>query len=186
MNEYGVVLESGAVRFERLLPGPVERVWAHLAESEKRGTWFASGEAEPRVGGKISLLFKHSQITNEAPPERYREMNDKGWPSNGTITRYEPPHAIGFTWGGEGEPKSEVVFELAPEGEKVRLTLTHRKLANKTEMANVSGGWHLHLGLLEDKLAGDAPRGFWSRHDKLEAEYAARYADMPDWGAAEG
>ena len=74
MNEYGVVLESGAVRFERLLPGPLERVWSYLTQSEKRGTWLASGEIEPRVGGAADLLFKHSEITSEQPPERYREM----------------------------------------------------------------------------------------------------------------
>ena len=57
MNEYGVVLESGAVRFERLLPGPVERVWSYLTQSEKRGTWLASGQIEPRVWAEIDILL---------------------------------------------------------------------------------------------------------------------------------
>ena len=49
MSEYGVVLESGAVRFERLLPGPIERVWSYLVEGEKRATvYFAKGAG----GGK--------------------------------------------------------------------------------------------------------------------------------------
>ena len=117
MNEYGVVLESGAVRFERLLPGPLERVWSYLTQSEKRGTWLASGEIEPRVGGAADLLFKHSEITSEQPPERYREMNDKGWPSKGTVTRYEPMTALAMTWPGEGDASSEVTFELVPEGD---------------------------------------------------------------------
>lgn len=46
-------------------------------------------------------------------------------------------------------------------------------------MALVSSGWHLHLGLLEDLLAGAAPRGFWSVHQRLEAEYAERLKDAP-------
>lgn len=179
MNEYGVVLESGAVRFERLLPGPVERVWSYLIDSEKRSTWLAGGEIEPRVGGTADLLFKHSQITSEQPPERYREMNDKGWPSKGTVTRYEPMKALAMTWPGEGDASSEVTFELAPEGDKVRLVLTHRKLANKAEMVSVSSGWHAHLGLLEDKLAGNPPRAFWSKIEALEADYAKRFADLP-------
>ncbi|WID96296.1 SRPBCC family protein [Bosea vestrisii] len=179
MNEYGVVLESGAVRFERLLPGPVERVWSYLTDSDKRGTWLASGQLEPRVGGTVDLLFKHSEITSERPPGRYREMNDKGWPSKGTVTRYEPMTALAMTWPGEGSATSEVTFELTPEGDKVKLVLTHRKLANKAEMTDVSGGWHAHLGILEDKLAGDPPRGFWSKIAGLEAEYAKRFADLP-------
>lgn len=159
MNEYGAVLESGAVRFERVLPGPIERVRA----------------LSHRVGETPDLLFKHSEITSERPPERYREMNDKGWPSKGTVTRYEPMRALAMTWPGEGDASSEVTFELTPEGDKVRLALTHRKLADKAEMANVSGGWHVHLGILEDRLAGDPPRGFWSRVEALEAEYARRF-----------
>ena len=178
MNEYGVVLESGAVRFERLLPGPLERVWAYLTQSEKRGTWLASGEIEPRVGGTAELLFKHSEITSEPPPERYREMNDNGWPSRGTVTRYEPMRVLAMTWPSEGDAASEVTFELTPEGDRVRLVLTHRKLPNTAEMANVSSGWHAHLGLLEDRLSGAAPRGFWSRIEGLEADYARRFGEQ--------
>ncbi len=53
MSEYGVVTESGTVRFERVLPGPIERVWAYLTESEKRGKWLATGNMELRVGGRV-------------------------------------------------------------------------------------------------------------------------------------
>ncbi len=182
MNEYGVVLESGAVRFERLLPGPVERVWSYLIESEKRGRWLAAGVFDLRVGGRTEMLFKHSQITDEAPPECYREVHENGVRATGTITRYEPPRIIAFTWGGGGEPESEVEFELVPKEEKVLLVLTHRKLPSKAEMTNVSGGWHMHLGLLEDVLGGSPRRGFWSQFKVLETEYAARYADLPEPG----
>lgn len=41
MNEFGVVTEPGTVRFERVLPGPIERVWAYLTESEKRRSYSA-------------------------------------------------------------------------------------------------------------------------------------------------
>ena len=182
MSEYGIVLESGAVRFERLLPGPVERVWAYITESEKRGRWLASGSFDLRPGGRTEMLFKHSQITDEAPPDVYRDMHENGVRATGTITRYEPPRIIAFTWGGGSEPESEVEFELAPKGDKVLLVVTHRKLPSKAEMTNVSGGWHLHLGLLEDLLTGSPRRGFWSRFKALDADYAARYADLPEPG----
>jgi uncharacterized protein YndB with AHSA1/START domain len=170
-SEYGVVLESGAVRFERLLPGPIERVWAYLTESEKRATWFAGGDFDLREGGERRLLFKHSLITKEPPPEKYRQMSEEGCLSLGTITRCEPPYAIAFTWG---EGASEVTFELSAHDDKVMLVLTHRRLTDRTEMTNVSGGWHLHLDLLEDQLTGRPPSAFWSRHEALEAEYAER------------
>ena len=43
MDKYGVVIAPNTIRFERLLPGPIERVWAYLTESEKRAKWLASG-----------------------------------------------------------------------------------------------------------------------------------------------
>ena len=179
-QEYGVVLESGAVRFERLLPGPIERVWAYLTESDKRATWFAGGDFDLRPGGEAKLLFKHSVITDEAPPERYREMNDNGIWGTERILRCEPPHVLAFTWGGENEPDSEVTFELAERGDKVSLVLTHRQIASVASMRNFSGGWHIHLGILEDILANRPKRGFWSAFETVEAEYARRIGEETD------
>ena len=174
---YGEVLESGAVRFERLLPGPVERVWSYLVEDGKRATWFCGGETEPRSGGRIDLFFKHSRITDEAPPESARKMNDEGLLMSGTVTVYEPPHRLAFNWVGMGDPDSDVEIELTPVGDEVRLVLIHRRLVTKSRMAMVSSGWHLHLGLLEDQLLGQAPRPFWSAHEPLMAEYTQMQRD---------
>jgi uncharacterized protein YndB with AHSA1/START domain len=48
--EHGIITEAGAIRFERLLPGPIERVWAYITDSSKRATWLAEGAdgAAPR------------------------------------------------------------------------------------------------------------------------------------------
>ena len=173
-GDYGVVLESGAVRFERLLPGPIERVWAYLTEADKRATWFCGGETEARNGGHVALFFKHSLITKEQPPESMRRMNDEGALMGGTVTAFEPPHRLAFNWVGMGEPDSDVEFVLTPESDKVRLVLTHRRLVTKARMTMISSGWHLHLDLLEDQLSAREPGGFWSRHEALEAEYAER------------
>ena len=182
MSEQGTVLESGAVRFERLLPGPIERVWSFLTEADTRARWVCGGAAESRAGGRIELFYKHSLITDEPPPERYRKMNEEGHLSVATVTEWEPPHRFGFTWHGMGE--SHVAFELSKVGDRVRLVLTHRRLASKGDMANFSSGWHLHLGLLEDELLGQPHRGFWSRQPALLADYEARYASLPEPGAA--
>jgi uncharacterized protein YndB with AHSA1/START domain len=171
MNEYGSLIAPGTVRFERVLPGPIERVWAHLTESEARGRWFASGPMELRVGGKVELLFQHTRLTDEPTPERYK-ATEKGITMLGVVTRCEAPRVLAYTWD-----ESEVTFELAPRGQAVLLVLTHRKLASRAEEIDVSGGWHTHLGVLEDLLRG-APRGpFWSRVFELERAYRERYGD---------
>ncbi len=85
MNEYGSIVAPGTVRFERVLPGPIERVWAHLTESEARGRWFASGPMELRVGGKVELFFQHTRLTDEPTPEKFKEM-EKGISMLGRVT----------------------------------------------------------------------------------------------------
>jgi uncharacterized protein YndB with AHSA1/START domain len=169
MNEYGELVEPGTVRFVRLLPGPIERVWAHLTDSKLRATWFAGGPMELRVDGKVDLVFHNSGLApnGEATPEKYEKQ--EGYNLVGRVTRCEPPRLIAFTWDG-----SEVIFELEPRAAEVRLTLTHRKLASRKETVEVSAGWHVHLDLLRDRLRGAATERFWAAVEQLEREYETR------------
>lgn len=176
MSEFAKIIGPGEVRIERVLPGPIERVWAYLTESELRGKWFASGEMQMRVGSKFELLFQHANLSHEkTPPPKYAEMAC-GVTGQGEITQCEPPRLLAFT-SHFGPSESEVIFELSPRGDEVLLVLTHRRLGTKDEMSGVSGGWHSHLGILEDQLAGREPRPFWTTHGKLEKEYEQRFVD---------
>ena len=38
-------------------------------------------------------------------------------------------------------------------------------------MVMVSAGWHTHIGILADVLAGKKPKGFWRVFSQLEKEY---------------
>ena len=174
MSDYGIVTEAGSVRFERLLSAPVERVWDYLTESELRRKWFAGGEMDLRPGGAVRLVFRNSELSpdDEDVPEKFRKY--EGFESPGEIVRVEPPRLLVFNWFEESGPPTEVTWELEPQGECTRLVLTHRRLATRAAMVDVSGGWHLHLDVLEDVLAGRPPRPFWSRQDALEAEYGSR------------
>lgn len=169
MKGYPTVLSASEVRFERLLPGPIEKVWSYLADAQKRGEWLASGPMEPRVGGKVSLRFKHSELSpNQAPPpEKWGRMDAEGHHAEETVTVFEPPRRLAFTWG-----ESEVAFELAPKDGKVLLTLTHRRLPNEAERNDNAAGWHCHLTILVEKLEGRTPPAFWNVFRKIDAEYA--------------
>jgi uncharacterized protein YndB with AHSA1/START domain len=173
-SEYGIATAKDTVRFERLLPGPIERVWSYLTEPEKRKTWFAGGEMELRVGGKVELIFRHSEFAPEPTPDRFQKYD--GLHSYGRITHCEPPRVLSYTWSEETGGDSEVTFELTPEGNDVRLVLTHRRLADRATMLGVAGGWHSHLAVLSDRLSGREPRAFWSIHAKAEEEYKKRLA----------
>lgn len=175
MEEPGTPAGPGAVRIERFLPGPVERIWAYLTDGEKRRKWLAAGEMQLRVGGQVEHRFLHSELSAEkVPPERYGAY-EAGHTMFGTITRIEPPRLLSYTWG-DGPEDSEVTFELIPRGGEVLLVVTQRRLRSRQGMANVAAGWHAHLGLLLDHLHGHPPRGFWSAHSAMEAEYTRRFA----------
>jgi uncharacterized protein YndB with AHSA1/START domain len=172
VDELAKVTGEGEVRLQRVLPGPIERVWAFLTESEKRRTWFAGGEMELRAGGSAELFLFHANLGSvpEPTPEKFRAV-EQGLMTHGRIVAVEAPRRLTFLWG-EGAEESEVSFELAPEGENVRLTLTHRHLKDRAEMRDVSIGWHSHLRVLTDRLHDRDPGPFWSQHAQIEALYA--------------
>ena len=174
MNDYCVVSEPGTVRLERVLPGPIERVWAYLTESEKRGKWLAPGKIELRVGGRVELTFRHADLSGEkTTPDRYKKA--EGYEMRGRVTRCDPPRLLSYTWD-EKSGDSEVSFELTPRGADVVMVLTHHRLVDRATMVSVASGWHAHVGILIDNLQGVEPRRFWSTHAKLEAEYEKRIA----------
>ena len=175
MADFGRVVGERVVRFERLLPGPVERVWAYLTESDKRARWLAGGDADLRDGGRIELNFHNGALTLETPPEKYSAHAGE-IRSEGRILRCEPPRVLAFSWEETHGEASEVHIELTPRGDHVLLVLTHSKLRDTAAMLDVSGGWHAHLALLEDHLSAREPRPFWTTLADAEAEYARRYS----------
>lgn len=174
MNRYGSVIAPRTVRFQRLLPGPIERVWSYLTDPEKRGTWLAKGNMDLRVDGPVELIFNNNQLTghDENAPPKYAKYGGEIHMS-GRVIACEPPRLLTYTWAENFGEASEVTFELTPQGKNVLLTLTHRKLSRQ-DMLSVSGGWHAHLDILADRLEGRKPEPFWSAHERLENEYATR------------
>ena len=175
MNDYGIVTAPDTVRLERLLPGPIERVWRYLTDSDARATWLAGGPMDLRPGGDVALVFRNSELTGHdgAPPAKYAcHAGDS--PMSGRITACEEPRLLAYTWGEADGTASEVQFELQSHGDAVHLVVTHRRLADRNAMISVSGGWHTHLDMLAARLAGRVPNGFWDTHTRLEAEYEQR------------
>ncbi len=172
MDTYGTIIAPNTIRFERLLPGPIERVWAYLTEPDKRAKWLATGAMDLRVGGDVLLswTFTELDILPEEIPEKYKN----GHSMKATITRCEPPYLLGFTWGARAEALSEVVFELTERGKEVLLTLTHHRLPNQKDLLGISGGWHAHLGILTEHLNGRTANSFWGTKAALDEEYKKR------------
>lgn len=171
MNAYGTIVAADTVRIERLLPGPVERIWSWLTESDKRQLWLASGDMQLAPGGAVEFVFRNSELTKNdvPPPPKYAGMAGPAT-LQVTVLACELNRRLALQWGA-GPAASEVTFDLVPKGDKVLLTVTHRRIPDREEMLSISSGWHTHLDILADRLAGREPAGFWATHTRLEAEY---------------
>jgi len=176
---FGILIEPGAVRFQRLLPGPIERVWAYLADGDKRALWFAGGKTEPRVGGLFELKCDFpSLVADRSPtPEKFKNLVGEHAPHyQQRITRFDPPNVLSWTWDGGIDGPSEVTFELSPRDQKVLLVLTHRRIADKN-IPNIAAGWHVHLSLLLDRLQDRIPPVFWPLVEEMDREYDYRLGE---------
>ena len=175
MNEFGELLDESTVRFERLLPGPIERVWSYLTEGEKRARWLCGGDVETVADGHVDMHFHNASLSGDDDiprPEKFQDMPEK-MSFEGKVTRCEPPRILEHTWEFDDE-SSLVCYELTEEEDKVKLVLTHRRLDSKDTVLSVSGGWHTHLNVLVDVLEGSPPRPFYKMQQQFAAEYEKR------------
>jgi uncharacterized protein YndB with AHSA1/START domain len=169
-NPRATLIKPSTIRLERLLPGPIERVWAYLTESKKRATWLAAGEFDLRVGGKIELHFENDKLSDESAPAGTQGGGTRRF--EGRITRLEPLRALAYTWSWDGRD-SDVLYELTPKGKDVLLTIEHRLPDDRGLICGVGGGWPTHVGILADQLNGVKPRPFWTTHARLVKEFEA-------------
>ena len=181
MENFGKLVNPETVVFERLLPGPVKRVFDFLWNEEKRKLWFTSGVMPTRTGEKFHMHWKHNEYSphKAVPPERMIEMDAKGHDSTNTLLAYEPPYRLAYTFGEDktrpGHQNAEVEFLLMPEGDKVRLILTHTKVPDRGYALGVSTGWHSHLDVLEYQLKNETPPAFWDIFRRYDGVYDKRY-----------
>lgn len=145
MDDKGQMTTVPCVVFERMLPGPIEKVWSHLTDTSLMSSWFGEDSIiEPRQGGAVRLQGGHIR---------------------GTVTQWQPPHKLIYTWNvfGSGDgpdavsdyPESYPTFELEAQGEAVALTFRHFPILERFVPQNAMG-WHVMLDILAASLRGEA------------------------------
>ncbi len=167
LDAYGVLTEPTTLRIQRLLPGPVERVWAYLTESELRRQWLASGQMEMTAGSAFAFVWRNDELSD--PPGQRPAGFPEEHRMESRIIALEPSRKLAIAWN-----QGEVSFELEPAGDKVLLTVTHRRVPDRSVLLNVSAGWHTHLDILAQRLNGKSPASFWDGWSRLKAEYDQR------------
>ena len=146
-----------SVTFERVLPGPIMRVWEHLTDTKLLPQWFGNAEIEPRLGGTVRLLDGHIR---------------------GVVTQWNPPHRLAYTWNvfnpGDGPdapsayPESYLNFALETVEGGVLLRLSHVPILDRFEKQNAMG-WHTFLDVLGAALLGEKveERGFYMKKNAV-------------------
>lgn len=168
IGAYGVLTEPACLKIQRVLPGPLERVWAYLTKGELRRTWLAAGEMELRVGAPFELVWRNDELTQ--PPGRRPPGFGDERRMRCRITELNPLRKLSFTWEGSGD----VTFELEPQGDQVMLTVIHRRLPSRETLLRVAAGWHTHLDVMVARAIDQPPAPFWDGWTLLQKEYDRR------------
>jgi uncharacterized protein YndB with AHSA1/START domain len=167
-SDYAALTAPDTVRLQRILPGPPERIWAYLTESEMRRKWLAAGEMEMRVGATFELAWHFDELTE--PSGKRPDGFGTEHRMQSRITELDPPHRISFTW----DDSSDVSFQLEPQGKNVLLTVIHRHIPNRGSMLMVGAGWHTHLDLLVARISGARTEPYWDGWSRLKNAYDRR------------
>jgi uncharacterized protein YndB with AHSA1/START domain len=116
-----------ALRLERRLDYPVERVWRAVTEPAELERWFVS----------------------EVPwiPELGETFEAEG--ETGQITALEPPRRFAWSWGAE-----RYSFELTPDGDGCLLVFTHVFNPELGPDWQHAAGWETYFDRLAAHLAG--------------------------------
>jgi uncharacterized protein YndB with AHSA1/START domain len=165
---FGVLTSPSTLVLKRTLPGPAERVWSYLVDSDLRQQWLASGALNPQPGASFELVWRNDDLSDsssERPPGFAEEHR-----ATCQVTEVDPLRKLGYHWPGVGD----VTFELEAVGDDVVLTVTHRHLANRNSTLMVGAGWHTHCDVLVARLKGLKPGSYWTDWVRLRDEYDRR------------
>lgn len=144
-HELGEITRRGdeaTIVFHRRLSRPLAKIWAALTAPERLTDWLAETR---RDGDRLHFYFTGADVRAEC-----------------RIVKDEPMRSFAWTWKQPDGSESLVRFDLEPDGDGCRLTLTESDLKAADKGAGNAAGWHAHLEALED-----AADGVFTPWDKL-------------------
>jgi uncharacterized protein YndB with AHSA1/START domain len=143
MTAHGIfetIDDRPALRFERTLRHPVERVWRAITEPGDLARWFPSTVlADWRPGGAV----------------RFGDAGAGAGETSGEVLEHDPQRRLRYTW-----LDNELRFELEPAGDGGTLLRLVALLGEREAASRDAAGWHVCLDRLQQALDsgdGEAP-----------------------------
>ena len=167
-DAWGVLTEPATLTIRRVLPGPIERVWAYLTDSDLRRQWLAAGRMELAVGAPFELVWRNDELTD--PPGERPAGFAAEHRMQSRVTECEPPRRLSFAWQNSGDVT--IALDDLVDGQ-VLLTLTHRRLPDGARL-NIAAGWHAHLDVLVACATDTKKVPFWDGWKRLRDIYERR------------
>ncbi len=160
-----------ALRFERRLPHPPEKVWRALTDPAQLSQWFpATPEWELAAGAKIRFSFPEEAPTDDFVAADYE----------GEIVTVDPPRLFVFTWSGE-----VLSWELAPDGDGTRLTF-QTIFDDVSRASRDAAGWDVCLEMLDLVLDGTTPPPQAEQMRRWDELFAGYVGDFGPEASAQG
>jgi uncharacterized protein YndB with AHSA1/START domain len=142
--------DAWTLRYERVYPHPIARVWAAVTSAEQLDVWLAPAcgvLVEPWLGGRCEFCFggPNPDMAEHDPVDR------STWSHSGSITEFEPPNLVHYQLGA-----SALRFELEEVDGATRLCFVHSFTPGPESpwRAGFMAGFHQMLRQLGTMLDG--------------------------------
>jgi len=166
IDDLGKVTGDGTIRFERVLPARIERVWQYLTASDCLPQWLAAGTIEQRFGGKVELNFK----ADETPDKAHCVLDHN---IHGRVTFIEPLRTLSYSWiDPASNLESNVSFQVSTQGDQTAVVLTHSQVPSD-RLHEFLACWHTHFDILKARLTDSVAPVFSKRFKEVLQTYVA-------------
>jgi uncharacterized protein YndB with AHSA1/START domain len=150
--------------FSRWVGHPPEDVWSAITDPKQLQRWYMTRAVITEgKGGSIDFI---------SGPSHFH--------ATGRILRWDPPRLLEHEWKVEPRPElpsgedSVVRWELSPDGEGTRITLTHQRLTGRTA-TGFAPGVHAFLDRLEAQLSGEPIPDWMGRVVEVRGNYPSMW-----------
>jgi uncharacterized protein YndB with AHSA1/START domain len=167
-DTFGTLTAADTLTFQRLLPGPIERVWSYLVESDLRRKWLAAGGFGMTTGAPVEFVWRNDELNN--PPSKRPAGFPEEQRMQGRVVAINPPRELVIAWNGFGETS----YVMEQQGSQVLLVTTQSGLPNRDVIVMFAAGTHTHLDILAACLASKEPPLFWDNWSRLQKDYDQR------------